>query len=611
MTLRERPSPTWTRVVVCVTKTEVMIIGERTSSGESSYQPSQTTSGSIIINRIDLTVSDAEPSSSSSPSSSYKTVVTGVGIYGTIRLHGATYLGVITRAANAGAVDRHIIWSIAEIQWLPLNASVATPNRMDQKYLSLINSLFSGTKYHDFYFSDTLDLIGDDSSRFWWNRRHSQFLRGVHSSWTIGVMYGAFRSVQFSSNGHVFEFALICRRSTQFAGTRFRKRGLNWNGDCANEIETEQILVSFGRPDRIMSYTQIRGSVPLMWTQESHGLVIKPEIVIRNMDLDLSATKQHFDDVATRYGAPVHVVSLMKRDPASGEYHLGTEYSEAVKYLVNEQSAPPITMTVFDMKGAAHAEQPRDSIDELHRSTLIPEAMYHQALDWARTLVEKTGWTEQGPAKITVQKGVIRNNCVDCLDRTNIFQYIVGLHVLSEQLVELGFLDADSHLSPTWVHAGRAHNNLVPLIESMFESTGDQLAHQYAGTAAHKKYSSGPSGGAGHETGGILRSGKELFISISRHYSSSFTDVDKQNAYNLLLGVYEEFMDHRPGVYEDVSEIEGIDRFAHFQRRESAERGVARLAPHTLHLRGPVFGNGPCIAVHINNTPVPRASSIS
>jgi hypothetical protein len=40
-----------------------------------------------------------------------------------------------------------------------------------------------------------------------------------------------------------------------------------------------------------------------------------------------------------------------------------------------------------------------------------------------------------------VQSGVLRVNCVDCLDRTNVVQYYVGAHVLGKQLYALGITD--------------------------------------------------------------------------------------------------------------------------------------------------------------------------
>merc|ERR1712118_215285 len=39
-----------------------------------------------------------------------------------------------------------------------------------------------------------------------------------------------------------------------------------------------------------------------------------------------------------------------------------------------------------------------------------------------------------------LQSGVVRTNCVDCLDRTNVNQFFVGLEVLKQQLTVLNLL---------------------------------------------------------------------------------------------------------------------------------------------------------------------------
>lgn len=76
------------------------------------------------------------------------------------------------------------------------------------------------------------------------------------------------------------------------------------------------------------------------------------------------------------------------------------------------------------------------------------------------------------------QKGVLRTNCIDCLDRTNVAQYAYGLAALGHQLHALGVLenpkiDLDDPLA----------DNLMGFYERM----GDTLAHQYGGSAAHNK----------------------------------------------------------------------------------------------------------------------------
>lgn len=76
------------------------------------------------------------------------------------------------------------------------------------------------------------------------------------------------------------------------------------------------------------------------------------------------------------------------------------------------------------------------------------------------------------------QRGVLRTNCIDCLDRTNVAQYAYGLAALGHQLYALGVIenpkiDLDAPLAED--------------LMGFYERMGDTLAHQYGGSAAHNK----------------------------------------------------------------------------------------------------------------------------
>lgn len=76
------------------------------------------------------------------------------------------------------------------------------------------------------------------------------------------------------------------------------------------------------------------------------------------------------------------------------------------------------------------------------------------------------------------QKGVLRTNCIDCLDRTNVAQYAYGLVALGRQLHALGYLDSPNI---------DLDNPLAEDLMGMYETMGDTLALQYGGSAAHNK----------------------------------------------------------------------------------------------------------------------------
>lgn len=74
------------------------------------------------------------------------------------------------------------------------------------------------------------------------------------------------------------------------------------------------------------------------------------------------------------------------------------------------------------------------------------------------------------------QSGVLRTNCIDCLDRTNVAQYAYGLAALGRQLHAMGMTDIPK-VDPD--------STIAAALMDMYQSMGDALAHQYGGSAAH------------------------------------------------------------------------------------------------------------------------------
>lgn len=64
--------------------------------------------------------------------------------------------------------------------------------------------------------------------------------------------------------GEKAKVALISRLSCRRAGTRFNTRGIDDDGNAANNAETEMLMYVKGM---CYSHVSIRGSVPLFWEQ--------------------------------------------------------------------------------------------------------------------------------------------------------------------------------------------------------------------------------------------------------------------------------------------------------------------------------------------------------
>jgi len=65
----------------------------------------------------------------------------------------------------------------------------------------------------------------------------------------------------------------------------------------------------------------------------------------------------------------------------------------------------------------------------------------------AEEVVSHTGFFHNGQDSgdgSILQSGVVRSNCIDCLDRTNAAQFVVGKRALACQLQALGVIAGDS-----------------------------------------------------------------------------------------------------------------------------------------------------------------------
>jgi SacI homology domain len=366
-----------------------------------------------------------------------------------------------------------------------------------------------------------------------------------------------------SINGRLLTLSLIARRSRLYAGTRYRKRGINDKGHVANDVETEQIVELEGR---YTSYVQVRASIPLFWSQDSSPVIAKPKIVVQRYDPMHLATRRHFEDLFGRYGSPIMVVNLVrKREKSARETIIGPRFRNAVEsinqYLPKEHQ---IAYLAWDFKKVSKSKY-MSVVDKLsvianwvlHRTgifcsvpnigaTQVTPHIAMASFDPPEKLEEATSIddpdtvhnvTDEYTVDLAVkQAGVMRVNCIDSLDRTNVAQYCVGKAALAHQLFALG-------LTLTPHQAAIGSSDIITVLLDMYERMGDCLALQYGGSEMHrqmrKDQSQIASAPALLKASKRTTKGKEMFVSLMRHYQNSFQDHEKQDAINLFLGLFE------------------------------------------------------------------------
>ncbi|KAK3007051.1 hypothetical protein RJ639_017070 [Escallonia herrerae] len=416
---------------------------------------------------------------------------------------------------------------------------------------------------------------------FVWNEFLTRGIRNLlqNTLWTVALVYGFFKQAALSISGGDFTLTLIARRSRHYAGTRYLKRGVNEMGRVANDVEIEQIVyedVPEGFPDQISSVVQNRGSIPLFWSQETSRLNIKPDIILSKRDPTYEATRVHFKNLVDRYGKPIIILNLIKmHEKRPRESILRTEFANAIdtinkdlseenhlKFLhwdLHKHSRSKATNVLLTLGKFAECTL---TLTSLFYCQVTPPVRSERCLTWPD--LENVVETDMSPPTdckidhvkhcekrndeadnletllsgsnnvadenysvkpLMFQKGVLRTNCIDCLDRTNVAQYAFGLVALKQQLHALGVKD--------FTKVG-FDDPLGKEVMSYYETMGDTLAHQYGGSAAHNKIFSERRGQWKATT-----QSQELLRTFQRYLNNAYMDADKQNAINVFLGHFQ------------------------------------------------------------------------
>ena len=111
-------------------------------------------------------------------------------------------------------------------------------------------------------------------SEYFWNYPMAKDLFDAGLQEWVGPIIQGYVGVRpFDVAEHNCELILISRRKRFRAGTRYKRRGIDDDGYCANYVETEQIIAY---RTTCMSFIIVRGSIPVFWSQEPETLEYRP-----------------------------------------------------------------------------------------------------------------------------------------------------------------------------------------------------------------------------------------------------------------------------------------------------------------------------------------------
>ncbi|XP_073075925.1 synaptojanin-2 isoform X4 [Manis javanica] len=404
----------------------------------------------------------------------YGKLTDAYGCLGELRLKSGgaslSFLVLVTGCVSVGRIPEAEIYKITATDFYPLQEEAKEEDRL----AALRKILSSGV----FYFSwpnegSHFDLTvraqkqGDDSyewgSSFFWNQLLHVPLRQHQVSccdWLLKVICGvvAIRTV-YASHKQA-KACLISRISCERAGARFYTRGVNDDGHVSNFVETEQV--------------------------GSHHLRLN-----RGLEANAPAFDRHMVLLKEQYGKQVVVNLLRSR---GGEEVLNRAFKKLLWASCHASDTPMIN---FDF----HQFAKGGKLEKLE-NLLRPQLKLH----WDDFGV----YTKGENVSPRFQKGTLRMNCLDCLDRTNTVQGFIALEVLHLQLESLG------------LNSKPIAERFVESFKAMWSLNGHSLSKMFTGSRALE----------GKAKVGKLKDGAR---SVSRTIQSNFFDGVKQEAIKLLL----------------------------------------------------------------------------
>ena len=133
-----------------------------------------------------------------------------------------------------------------------------------------------------------------------------------------------------------------------------------------------------------------------------------------------------------------------------------------------------------------------------------------------------------------MQRGIVRTNCLDCLNRTNMAQTVLALQSASEQLRGLCRACGLGEVQPSASMQATLHATL----RKLWTETGDAISMQYTGTSNLSK-GSNITGDAPKKSFFDKASGfaEKAAKTVNRYVHEQFLEDTKQVAIDALLGV--------------------------------------------------------------------------
>lgn len=417
------------------------------------------------------------------------------GVYGMIAMNQSSYLIFIVDADEKGMMHEHAVHEVIEVEIVQLRRGGSEDFSGE---ISDIRRFFkaSGVYFSTYPLYRTISISKDEDTDFLFNlvplRRFFKDAGEEGIPFSVYCIQGFFGSAEVGPAS----LRLISRRSWRRAGARYFCRGSDASGYVSNYVETEQVLYD---KDKTVSYLQIRGSIPLMW-EHILGREYNPRILVDNTKILHVADKI----LENKYGKVLYLNLIRDSGYEKTLYDIyERELAESSKECVHFN---------FFKEGGILEGPSRRKFLELIEETLTSFGYF---------------------CSDRFQSGVVRTNCIDCLDRTNISQFIIGGVVFGKQMAHFDVED---------------RKTLRDRLKHLWHDNGNLLSLQYSGSHALKTYL------LHNQREGFDGRLRDMAIGLKRYFVNRFHHGALQTTYDILTTECEGKNIH---VYRDGAAIIG------------------------------------------------------
>jgi len=455
------------------------------------------------------------------------------GVAGVACLGGSWALVLVTEVLEVGWLEGGVIYKVTRTEVL---AHPEGRSEEEERLLELLReSVNPQGAGRGLYYSPSQDLtlsmqqrqaladrgepcLADPYHHLFWNGHlAARFIDAGAGDFIVRLIHGSVQLLQgmdwVCGPKHALgNIAIISRRSVSRAGCRHWRRGADAQGHAANFVETEQVMefnTSLeGTQLSVAAFVQLRGSVPLLWMQPPN-LQLLPRLTLGPPDSGRAALQAHFAELQKTYGQ-VQILSLLSEVRQEGQLQMA--FHEALAEIPAHKNNGRLMMTHFDV----HKEC-GGVLNSGFREKLLPKV--------EPTLASHGIFYRTTAGVQSRQRGVVRANCFDSLDRTNMAQQVMAARAL-----EMALIRTDLLLERPGLHLDLAYRLEERALRCAWADHGDDLAMQYAGSGAMK---------SSYTRRGVvtLKSfAEDIAKVVARYFINAFADGYKQDALDLVLG---------------------------------------------------------------------------